>query len=80
MSREASEAPTSSGAHACYLRHDDKLAGLSVHGLHDPRHGAIADGQPPHQPGTVYHGNGLIADGEEDVGLGLGATLRGDLE
>lgn len=68
------------GAHVHYLRHDDKLASLSVHSLHDPRHSAVADGQPPHQPRAVHHGNALVTDGEEDIGLGLRAALRGDLE
>lgn len=80
-SRERTQkAPISDRAQACHLRHDDELSGLSIHGLDDPRHSAVANGESPHQPSTVHHCQALVADGEEDVGLRLGASLRGDLE
>ena len=63
-----------------YLRHDDEPAALGIHGLHDPRHGAVAHGEASHQPGAAHQRHALVADGEEDVGLRLGAALRGDLE
>ena len=75
QSREDLEAAMAGRAHAQYLRHNDELAGFSIHSLYDPRHGAIADSQAPHQPRAVHHGNALVADGEEDIGLGLWAAL-----
>lgn len=80
MRGRTQKAPISDGAQACYLRHDDELSGLSIHGLDNPGHGAVANGESPHQPSAVHHCQALVADGEEDVGLRLGASLRGDLE
>lgn len=65
--------------HVWYLGDDDDLASLCIHCLHDSQDRAIANHEPTHQPRAAHCCHTLIVDGEEDVGLRLGATLGGDL-
>lgn len=63
-----------------YLRDNDDLASLCIHSLYDPRYCGIAEGKATHEPSVAHGCDTCIADGEEDVGLRLGAALRGDLK
>ena len=58
-----------------YLWNDNKLARLGVHGLDQTRHGDVAKGDALDMTDAVDRGDVLIGQGEEDVGLRLGASF-----